>query len=144
MSRGEWSLATAGEIAEAAALACTSGRLGIDTEFMSEGRYRALLCLVQVVVDDPSAEDGIRIILIDGLDRVDVTPLAELLADPSIEIVLHAGRQDVAILRRAWDTELTNIFDTQLAAGFAGASAQAGYGNLIGAILGQRVGKTAS
>ncbi len=31
-----------------------------------------------------------------------------------------------------------------MAAGFAGASAQAGYGNLLGAILGRRVGKTAS
>jgi ribonuclease D len=58
--------------------------------------------------------------------------------------VLHAGRQDVAILRRVWSTEVTNIFDTQIAAGFAGASAQAGYGNLLGAILGRRVGKTAS
>ena len=58
--------------------------------------------------------------------------------------MLHAGRQDVAILRRVWSTELTNIFDTQIAAGFAGASAQAGYGNLLGSILGRRVGKTAS
>ena len=32
-------------LAEAARAA---GRLGIDTEFMSEGRYRALLCLVGV------------------------------------------------------------------------------------------------
>jgi ribonuclease D len=144
MKQAELSLARESEIAEAAKLARASGRLGIDTEFMSEGRYRALLCLVQVVVDDPGSPDGIRIILIDGLDSVDVRPLAALLADPAIEIVLHAGRQDVAILRRAWQTELRNIFDTQIAAGFAGGSAQAGYGNLIGAILGQRVGKTAS
>src|SRR5919202_1250206 len=27
-----------------------TGRLGIDTEFMGEGRYRPLLCLVQVAV----------------------------------------------------------------------------------------------
>ena len=27
-------------------------------------------------------------------------PLAEVLADPGVEIVFHAGRQDVAILRR--------------------------------------------
>ncbi len=120
------------------------GRLGIDTEFMSEGRYRALLCLVQVVVDDPEAPDGTRIILIDALNRVDIAPLAELLAEPGIEVVLHAGRQDVAILRRVWNTEMTNIFDTQIAAGFAGAGAQTGYGNLLGAILGRRVGKTAS
>ncbi len=112
---------------------------------MSEGRYRALLCLTQVAVEDDSEPTGIRTILIDGLDAgVDTDPLAVLLEDPSIEIVLHAGRQDVAILRRAWRTEVTNIFDTQIAAGFAGESAQAGYGNLLGAVLKLRVGKTAS
>jgi ribonuclease D len=138
------SLASAQDVADAARLAREHGRLGIDTEFMSEGRYRALLCLVQVVVNDPGADGGRRIVMIDALERVDTTPLAELLADPGIEVVLHAGRQDVAILRRVWSTELTNIFDTQIAAGFAGAGAQTGYGNLLGAILGRRVGKTAS
>jgi ribonuclease D len=130
-------LATSSEVAAAAATARTTGRLGIDTEFMSEGRYRALLCLVQIAVADD-------VLLIDPLDGVDVTPVAELLADPAIEVILHAGRQDVAILRRTWSTEITNIFDTQLAAGFVGAGAQTGYGNLLGLMLGRRVGKTAS
>jgi ribonuclease D len=137
-------LATAEELAAAASAARAHGRIGIDTEFMSEGRYRALLCLVQIAVDNPGNGSGPRIDLIDSLDDVDATPIAQLLADPSIEVVLHAGRQDVAILRRAWNTEITNIFDTQLAAGFVGASAQTGYGNLLGAMLGRRVGKTAS
>jgi len=137
-------LAGDAEIADAAAKARRVGRLGIDTEFMSEGRYRALLCLVQVAVDPPEGDGEPRIYLIDSLAGADTGPLAALLGDPSIEIVLHAGRQDVAILRRAWHTELNNIFDTQIAAGFTGASAQAGYGNLLGAVLGQRVGKTAS
>jgi len=132
------------DIAHAAALARERGRLGIDTEFMSEGRYRALLCLAQVAVEDPQAPEGMRILLIDALGDVDVTPLARLLADPDIEVVLHAGRQDVAILRRVWSTEMNNIFDTQLAAGFTGGSAQSGYGNLLGSVLGKRVGKTAS
>ena len=35
-----------------AARARETGRLGIDTEFVGEGRYRPLLCLVQVVVLD--------------------------------------------------------------------------------------------
>jgi ribonuclease D len=138
-------LATSADVAASAALAVEAGRLGIDTEFMSEGRYRALLCLSQVAVEDPQAETGIRTILIDGLDAsVDTTPLAALLAEPEIEIVLHAGRQDVAILRRAWQTEINNIFDTQIAAGFAGESAQSGYGNLLASILGLRVAKSAS
>ncbi|HTX11989.1 MAG TPA: HRDC domain-containing protein [Solirubrobacteraceae bacterium] len=150
-SRGRQALplATSSDVAAVAAAARATGRLGIDTEFMSEGRYRALLCLVQIAVDDGSDNDHgddhpPRIILIDPLDGVDVAPLAQLLGDPAIEVVLHAGRQDVAILRRAWSTEINNIFDTQLAAGFVGASAQTGYGNLLGAMLGRRVGKTAS
>src|SRR6185437_966507 len=138
-------LATAGELAAAATAARAHGRIGIDTEFMSEGRYRALLCLVQIAVDDPGNDHSTpQIHLIDSLDDIDATPIAQLMADPGIEVVLHAGRQDVAILRRAWNTEITNIFDTQLAAGFVGASAQTGYGNLLGAMLGRRVGKTAS
>jgi ribonuclease D len=143
-------LATSADIAAAASRAAAAGRLGIDTEFMSEGRYRALLCLVQIAVDapDPAADQTEpaepTILLIDSLTDVDVSPLARLLGDPSIEVVLHAGRQDVAILRRAWDTEVNNIFDTQIAAGFAGQSAQSGYGNLLGSVLGLRVAKTAS
>jgi ribonuclease D len=135
-------LATSEEVAAAASAGRERGRIGIDTEFMSEGRYRAMLCLVQIAVDDGAEEP--RISLIDPLEPVDAAPIAGLLADPAIEVVLHAGRQDVAILRRAWNTEITNIFDTQLAAGFAGGSAQTGYGNLLGTMLGRRVGKTAS
>jgi ribonuclease D len=140
----EGGLATSSEVAEAALAARAAGRLGIDTEFMSEGRYRALLCLIQVSVDNPDGEGDPLIYLIDGLGDADTSPLAELLADPEIEIVLHAGRQDVAILRRAWRTEFNNIFDTQIAAGFTGGGAQTGYGNLLGSMLGRRVGKTAS
>lgn len=139
-----WRLAGSADVAAAAVAAAAHGRLGIDTEFMSEGRYRALLCLVQIVVDPPTPSEEPQILLIDSLNQADVAPLARLLADPTVEVVLHAGRQDVAILRRAWKTEVTNIFDTQIAAGFAGASAQAGYSNLLSQMLGRRVGKTAS
>jgi ribonuclease D len=121
------------------------GRIGIDTEFMAEGRYQALLCLAQVAV--PTGEgDAVEVAVLDPLDGTgfDHEPLAEVLADPSIEVVMHAGRQDVAILRRAWRTEVNNIFDTQIAAGFGGLRAQMGYGDMLGDVLGIRVPKTAS
>jgi ribonuclease D len=137
-------LAGQDEVARIAELARAGGRLGIDTEFMSEGRYRALLCLVQVVADDPDAPDGIRIALFDTLDPLAPAPLAAVLADPSIEIVLHAARQDVALLRRVWGTDIANVFDTQVAAGFAGQGAQTGYGNLLGSVLRLHVAKSAS
>src|SRR3954468_16008318 len=114
------------------------GRLGLDTEFMPEGRYKPLLCLVQIVV-------GEQVEVLDPIvDSFDPTPLAQVLADPEIEIVLHAGRQDVAILRREWKTTFTNVFDTQVAAGFAGFSAQAGYNGLLHDVLRIRLPKTAS
>src|SRR3954464_2863501 len=108
-----------GLVEELAELAREHGRLGLDTEFVSERRYRPLLCLVQVVVGD-------RIEILDPLGDLDASPIAEVLADPAVEVVLHAGRQDVAILKRSWNTEFTNIFDTQVAAGFAGYVAQSG------------------
>jgi ribonuclease D len=120
-----------------------TGRLGIDTEFMGEGRYRTLLCLVQAAAMTPAGE--VHIEVLDPLDdRLDPSPLAAVLADPAIEIVMHAGRQDVALLRRAWQTDITNLFDTQLAAGFAGLRAQLGYEPLLHELLDVRLKKSAS
>jgi ribonuclease D len=118
-----------GLVEELAEVARDPGRLGLDTEFVSERRYRPLLCLVQIVVGD-------RIEILDPLGDLDPAPLAALLADPEIEVVLHAGRQDVAILKRSWETDFTNVFDTQIAAGFAGYGAQSGYDSLVRSLLG--------
>ena len=87
-----------------AALARDGGRLAIDTEFVSERRYQAQLCLVQAAVPD-DGDGGVRTEVLDPLDQsdqLDPGPLAEALADPDVEVVVHAGRQDVAILRRTW------------------------------------------
>lgn len=104
---------------------------------MPEGRYRPLLCLVQIAVDGEAW-------VLDPLAGLNPAPLAAVLADPDVEVVVHAGRQDVAILRREWQTEVTSVFDTQVAAGFAGFSAQAGYTRLLYDALRIRLPKTAS
>lgn len=119
-----------------------SGRIGLDTEFIGEGRYRTLLCLIQLVVSDG---EGLEVLVVDALEReLDLAPLATVLADPSVSVVVHAGRQDVALLRRVAQTEVNCVFDTQIAAGFAGLSAQAAYDTLLRELLGVRVQKTAS
>ena len=128
---------TSAELAEHARAA---HRFGIDTEFVSESRYRALLGLVQVVVE---VDGGQHIELLDPLAGFEHEPLAEIWADQAVEVVIHSGAQDVAILRRAWGVAPANVFDTQIAAGFAGFSAQAGYGNLLQAALGVRLAKSA-
>jgi ribonuclease D len=125
-------------IAEVTEQAREAGVLGVDTEFMSEGRYRPLLCLIQLAV--PNGGES-RVELIDPFDRPATDPLAEVLADPGVEIVMHAARQDVAILRRVLRTEVRGLFDTQLAAGFAGLSASLGYGALLDQLLGVKLKK---
>ncbi|HEY1358498.1 MAG TPA: HRDC domain-containing protein [Thermoleophilaceae bacterium] len=120
------------EIAERAA---RHGRFAIDTEFVSERRYQALLCLAQVAVPDPDADDGVRTDVLDPLNGLDPAPLAAALADPEVEVVMHAGRQDVAILRRSWDTDVRNVFDTQVAAGFLGLGSQESYESLVRKVL---------
>lgn len=122
-------------VEEIARRARETGRLAIDTEFMSERRYQAMLCLAQVAVPDG---DGAWTEVIDPLDpdgAPDPAPLAAALADPEIEVIVHAGRQDVAILRRTWDTEVTNVFDTQVAAGFVAFGTQESYKTLVRRVL---------
>ena len=125
-------------VEEIARLARAAGRLAIDTEFMSERRYQAMLCLAQVAVPDPGAPDGVRTEVLDPLahDPPDPAPLAATLADPAVEVIVHAGRQDVAILRRTWDTGVTDVFDTQVAAGFVGLGTQESYKTLVRRVLG--------
>jgi ribonuclease D len=118
------------------------GRLALDTEFVGEGRYRTLLCLIQLAVLDG---EQTQIELVDPLAAdFDGAPLAALLADPEIEIVVHAGRQDVALLRRVLESDVTNVFDTQVSAGFAGMGAQSSYESLLNDALRIRVAKSAS
>jgi ribonuclease D len=151
-----------------AELARAAGRIALDTEFMGEGRYRTLLCLIQLAVSDTPAgtshdgghpeghtqrahgkqagdSGGEQIEIIDPLTGgFSTEPLASVLADPGIELVVHAGRQDIALLRRALGCEVRNVFDTQVAAGFLGLGAQCSYDTLLAELLGVRVSKSAS
>jgi ribonuclease D len=153
-----------------AELARTAGRIALDTEFMGEGRYRTLLCLVQLAVAEPDertastgskgGEDrtgrqhsgghtqrahGERIEILDPLqDEWPKQLLAEAIADPTVELVVHAGRQDIALLRRALGCGVRNVFDTQVAAGFLGMGAQCSYDTLLADLLGVKLSKSAS
>jgi ribonuclease D len=140
----------------------TAGRIALDTEFMGEGRYRTQLCLIQLAVADtlPPHDGGQagtpndggqhpeghqRIEILDPLQgEFPKQPLAAVLADPQIELVVHAGRQDIALLRRALGCEARNVFDTQVAAGFLGLGAQCSYETLLAELLGVRLPKSAS
>src|ERR1041385_7182992 len=70
---------------ELVADARAAGRLALDTEFVGEGRYRTLLCLIQLAVPGAGGEDK-RIAVLDPLaEGFDGSALAALLADPAVE-----------------------------------------------------------
>jgi ribonuclease D len=112
----------------------SNGSMGIDTEFMREKTYRARLCLVQI-----STREGIY--LIDPLEDHDLGAVAAIIADPEIETLVHAGRQDFEIFYERWGAVPANVFDVQLAAGYAGLGASLPYGRLVESVTGATISK---
>src|SRR6476659_10659945 len=89
------------------------GRCAIDTEFVWERTYAPGLCLVQIATAE-------RLAVIDPVEGAPLEPVAELMADPAVEKVMHAPSGDLAAFVLHHDVRPRNVFDTQLAAGFAG------------------------
>lgn len=99
--------------------------VALDTEFVWERTYYPQLGLVQIALSDEECYG------IDPLAVGDLSPLGELLESPNTVKILHDAPQDLVILRRATGAAPYNIFDTQLAAGFAGFSATTSLFQLI-------------
>jgi ribonuclease D len=92
-------------------------RYALDTEFHREKTYWPQVALVQVAWPAGDAgPDGVA--LVDPL-AVDLAPLAEILDSPAV-MIAHAAEQDLEVLSRACGTLPSRLWDTQVAAGFAG------------------------
>jgi ribonuclease D len=102
--------------------------VAVDTEFMRETTYWPKLCLIQAAAPDISAN-------IDPLaEGIDLSPFLKILADPKIEKVFHAARQDVEIFNNL-GVMPNPLFDTQIAAMAAGFGEQIAYDALVRQML---------
>ncbi|MGH8400362.1 MAG: ribonuclease D [Gammaproteobacteria bacterium] len=108
--------------------------IALDTEFMRERTYFPQLCLIQLATPELVA-------CVDPLALPGLEPLLQVLTDTRITKVLHAARQDLEIFFNLTQQVLTPIFDTQLAASFAGFPDQVGYGTLVESLLGVHLEK---
>lgn len=108
----------------------------IDTEFLRETTFWSQLCLVQIAGADEFA-------LIDTLaEGIDLSPLFELLANPDVLKVFHAGRQDIEIFHYLTGAIPQNVFDTQIAAMVCGFGDQVGYDQIVRQTVGATIDKS--
>lgn len=110
-------------------------RFALDTEFVGERTYLPVLELIQVATPQ-------QVALIDCRALASLGPFFELLADPQIEKVLHAGQQDLELFSSLTGRAPAPIIDTQVAAAMAGYGAQVGYAQLIERLLDETVEKS--
>ena len=83
--------------------------VAVDTESNSLHAYRERVCLIQF--STPAAD-----FIVDPIRLPDLSPLAPFFANPSQQKVFHAAEYDLICLRRDYQFEFTNIFDTMSAA----------------------------
>jgi len=84
-------------------------RIAVDTESNSLHAYREQVCLVQF--STPKTD-----YVVDPLALEDLSSLAPLFSDPKIEKIFHAAEYDLICLRRDFDYQFSNLFDTMHAA----------------------------
>ncbi len=98
--------------------------IGFDTEFVGEKTYIPILCLIQIVTETD-------IYLVDTLRIKDLHLFLDIVSDPDVLKITHAGDNDYRLLHTLYETVPQNTFDTQIAAGFVGYNYPAGFGKIV-------------
>ena len=119
---------TPAQLAKAEAAIRSAREIAVDTEYDSFRYFRDRLCLIQV-------QTGEKTWLIDPLAGLDFAFLGEVLNDPAVRKILHAGDNDIRILKRDYGFAFRNIFDTHRAASLLGIR-QLALGKLLETYLG--------
>ena len=87
----------------------SQSRLAVDTESNSLHAYREQVCLIQFTT--PTQD-----YVLDPLALSDLSALRPIFNDPNIEKIFHAAEYDLICLRRDFDFQFLNLFDTMHAA----------------------------
>lgn len=102
--------------------------IAVDTEFMRSETFYPIAGLLQI-------GDGKGCYLIDPLTIRNVEPLRELMLDESVTKVLHSCSEDIEVFQRWLGVVPAPLFDTQIAAAFAGLGFSLGYSSLVKQLL---------
>lgn len=87
--------------------------IAADTEAAGYHRYIDRLCLLQLSTRDETW-------IVDTVKLGSLNPLAELFEDEAVEVVFHDADYDLRLLDRDFGIYVRGLFDTKIAARFAG------------------------
>jgi len=114
-----------------------SSRLALDTEFVGEDSFVPKLELIQVATETTAAVIDFPAVLASGpLDE-----FWEIVCNPAIRKVVHAGRQDLDLFAVHAGRIPKPFFDTQIAAAMVGFGPQVAYANLVQRVHGAKLDK---
>jgi len=111
--------------------------LAVDTEFIRQSTLYPKLGLIQLF-------DGRALALVDPLRITDWQPLNRLFADTGIIKLLHSCSEDLEALATIGISQITPLFDTQLAAELLGWGSSMGYARLVEQLTGEILDKSES
>jgi ribonuclease D len=111
--------------------------LAVDTEFIRQSTLFPKLGLIQLY-------DGSQLALVDPLSITDWRPLQQLFAKPELIKLLHSCSEDIEALATVGITQITPLFDTQLAAELLGWGSSMGYARLVEQLSGEILDKSES
>ncbi len=133
----EWYVTDAAALEDLCRHLRSSRRLGLDTEFVGEDSFIPKLELIQVATHDVAAVIDFPAVQAKG----SLAPFWELICDPQVEKIVHAGRQDLDLFALYAGQIPKPFFDTQIAAAMLGFGAQVAYANLVQRIHGTKLAK---
>ncbi|MBO6657377.1 MAG: ribonuclease D [Pseudomonadales bacterium] len=103
--------------------------IALDTEFARFNTYYPIVGLIQIYT-------GELCFLIDPVAAGDISPIVDVLVDPDVIKVLHAGSEDMEVFQYALGIVPTPVYDTQLASAVLGVGFSIGYQALVEHYLG--------
>lgn len=116
------------QLAELCAAWRQQAAIAVDTEFMRSDTFYPIAGLLQI-------GDGKGCYLIDPLAIQNLVPLRELMLDTAVTKVLHSCSEDLEVFQRWLGVVPAPLFDTQIAAAFAGLGFSLGYSGLVKSLL---------